>query len=93
MLVLCTKASSQMSFFFVLHSTFYCVMPYMMRVQTESHNPLTPFKNVEFKTFECLEYLMLQSPYRKPFFPLNSCKVLKNVFAFIDELAFCIPVS
>lgn len=82
-------------FFLVFYIQHFIVslMLCVMRVQTESHNPFTPLKKVEFKTFMCLRYLRLQLPYRELFyFPWIVIRWF-YLLAFIDEVAFCIPTS
>ena len=50
---------------FTFNIWFLALIPYMMRVWTEYHSP---FKNVQFETFKCLGYLILNLPYGEPFY-------------------------
>lgn len=82
--------SCSVSFKFYIQHFIVYLLPYMIRVQTDTHTSFTPFKNVWFKTFKCFGYLISQLPYREPFFPPNDYECFKNLFAFIEEVAFYI---
>lgn len=57
--------SSLSHFEFYVQHVILSLIPYMMRVWTEYQSR---FKNVQFETFKCLGYLILNLPSREPFY-------------------------